>query len=96
MGSPSPMPSTPMSGVSLRGKWTFDGTPEDGVRKKLFELEVAAADDNELNQWSSSSEYFSQSANDVSCLSDTNLFDESSQKVFVLLPCILQLALYCN
>ncbi len=79
--TPCPVPSTPISGLSLHGKWTFHScTPaEDGVRKKLFELEAAAADDD--NQWSSSSEYFSQSAHEASCLSgesQTNLFDENS------------------
>ncbi len=84
MDSPSPIPSTPLSGVSLQGKWTFRScTPEDCVRKKLFDQEAAAVEekDSELNHWSSSSEYFSQSINDASCLSGeshTNLFDENS------------------
>lgn len=89
MDSPSPLPSTPLSGVSLQGKWTFRScTPEDCVRKKLFDQQEAAAveekDSSELNHWSSSSEYFSQSINDASCLSGlsgeshTNLFDENS------------------
>lgn len=74
------MPSTPVNGESLKGKWLFQScSPEDsvGVRKKLFELEGGG---DEENQWSSS-EYFSQSINDASCLSGTshtNLFDENS------------------
>lgn len=75
----SPVPSTPVSGVSLRSKWKFQSlaiTPED-VRKKLFDIE----DENEQVHWSSSSEYFSQSFNDASGLSgisQTNMFDECS------------------
>lgn len=79
--SPSPVPSTPLDGVSLRGKWTF---PEESsltvVRKKLFELEAAEA--NESDQKSPSSEYFSMSVNDASYTSGespTNLF--TPQKV---------------
>lgn len=82
MESPSPLLSTPLTGVSLRGKWTFHPcTPgvDYGVRKKLFDLEgqedAALADEN---QWSSSSEYFSQSINDLSASgeSHSNLFDD--------------------
>lgn len=71
-----PVLSTPVSGVSLRDKWKFQSstsTPED-VRKKLFDM----ADDNEQAHWSSSSEYFSQSLNDESGISQTNMFDECS------------------
>ena len=85
MDSSSPVPSTPINGVSLQGKWSFPCTPDDCVRKKLFEQEPAVEDednnDSELKRWSSSSEYFSQSNIDASCLSGespTNLFDENS------------------
>lgn len=84
MESPSPLPSTPINGLSLQGKWTFQSTnSEDRVRKKLFnKLEAAAADDD--TEWSSSSEYFSQSVNDASFLSGdshTNLFPEKSPQL---------------
>ena len=76
--SPSLVPST------VKDKWMFNGsssTPEDGVRKKLFDFE-AEEDDNAMNQWSSSSEYFSQSGLDSSCMSgrnqSSNLFAENS------------------
>lgn len=81
MESPSPVPSTPISGLSLQGKWSFKLTPEESVRKKLFELDAAAtADDGELHQWSSSSEYFSQSANDPSCLSDESQYPSGQEQ----------------
>ena len=63
-------------------------TPEDCVRKKLFDLDEAG-EDGDLSQWTSSSEYFSQSSHENSCVmsegfSQTNLFDDSpSTKVCV-------------
>ena len=69
-----------MSGISLRSKWKFQTlaiTPED-VRKKLFDLDD---ENDDQTHWSSSSEYFSQSLNDASCMSgtsQTNMFDEYS------------------
>lgn len=89
MESPSPVPSTPLNGVAPRGKWLFQPCSpefegEGSVRKKLFDLEgqdtAADASHNE-QQWSSSSEYFSQSVNDASCSSvesHTDLFGENS------------------
>ena len=80
MESPSPVPSTPINGLSLQGKWLLrscEFTPEEeSVRKKLFDPEpeeveeedkAAVATALDAHQWSSSSEYFSQSVNDASC-----------------------------
>ena len=84
----SPVPGTPVSGISLRRKWKFEllaVTPD--VRKKLFDVE-----DDEQLQWSSSSGYFSRSLNDASGVSETSqtdLFDDNSpgeqQKIQVCL-----------
>ena len=75
--------SSAFNGLPIR--WQMDesilSTPEDCVKKKLFDLDDGA-EDVELNQWSSSSEYFSQSSRENSCsmsegFSQTNLFDDS-------------------
>ena len=71
------------NGVAVQWKIGGSGpsTPEDCVRKKLFDL-AEDPEDGELNQWTSSSEYFSQSSHDNSCamsdgFSQTNLFGDS-------------------
>ena len=85
----------PASGMPVQ--WQVGGsgpsTPEDCIRKKLFDL-GEESEDGELNQWTSSSEYFSQSSHDNSCamsdgFSQTNLFDDSpSATVCVCGMCI--------
>jgi len=63
-----------------QGGWSFEEcTPGgDGVRKKLFNFEAeTVATTTDETQWSSS-EYFSQSGNGLSCVSGespTDLFD---------------------
>lgn len=86
----SPLPSTPLNGVSPRGKWSFapefevEGEPELEVRKKLVYLDESPESDSpDEKQWNSTSGYFSQSAIDSSGFSidhesPTNLFDENS------------------
>ena len=69
------MPSTPMSGVSLRNKWKFHpSTPEEGIRKKLFDFEGGESD-NDLNQVSATSEYFSHDSSYMSETNHTDSFD---------------------
>ena len=75
-------------------------TPEDRVKKKLFDLDDDA-EDVELNQWSSSSEYFSQSSRENSCsisegFSQSNLFDDSpSTKVCATVLCVCVCVCVC-
>jgi hypothetical protein len=84
MESLSPAPGTPISGLTLQAKWTFrscSSAEVDRVRKKLFKFEPVAVAADDGAQWSSSSEYFSQSANEDSYLSGdshTNLFSGNS------------------
>ena len=57
--------------------------PEDiTVRKKLFGFDCVGEEDGDTNQWSSSSEYFSQSSiennSGFSEGGNTNMFDENS------------------
>ena len=91
MESPTPLPSTPLSGVAPRVKWIFQSCSPDMqaeghlvVRKKLFDLENQdTPTDGDDKHWGSSSDYFSQSTDgiDASCSSmneSTNLFDENS------------------
>ena len=89
-------PAAKSSAVRSRIQWQMDesilSTPEDRVKKKLFDLDDDA-EDVESNQWSSSSEYFSQSSRENSSsmsegFSQSNLFDDSPSTKVCMCVCV--------
>ena len=93
----SPTPGGPANDVAVR--WQVGesvlSTPADCVRKKLFDFN----EDGEFNQWSSSSEYFSQSSHENSCnvsedFSQVNLFEDSPSTKVCVCVCVCVLSMY--
>ena len=76
--SVSPIPSTPLNGISVSSKWNLNSSailPEAlDVRKKLFPFasEDEAEGANEQKRWSPTSDYYSRSANELSTSSDSS------------------------
>ena len=96
-------PAAKSSAIRPFVQWQMDesvlSTPEDRVKKKLFDLDDDG-EDVELNQWSSSSEYFSQSSRENSCsmsegFSQSNLFDDSPSTKVCVTVCVCVCVCVC-